>query len=282
MEQLDVVDSINNAGNWLVHNQALLLSYAVNIVAAIAIIIVGMIVARVVSNTVNRLMLARKIDATVADFLSALVRYAVIAFTLIAALGRVGVQTASVIAVLGAAGLAIGLALQGSLSNFAAGFLLIIFRPIKAGEFIEVAGTNGVVQSVQLFTTTLTSGDNKMVVVPNSAILNGTIVNYSRMDTRRVDMTFGIGYGSDLRKAKQILERLVNEDPRILKDPEAVIAVAALADSSVNIVVRPWVKTGDYWGVWFDFHEKVKLAFDAEGVEIPFPQMVMHMQKTQA
>ncbi|MGL5288798.1 MAG: mechanosensitive ion channel family protein, partial [Aeromonas sp.] len=215
-------------------------------------------------------------------FIGSILKYAILVFVVIAALGRVGVQTASFVAIIGAAGLAIGLALQGSLSNFAAGFLLIIFRPIKAGEFIEVAGSAGAVQSVQLFTTVLTSADNKMVVVPNSAILNGTIVNYSRMDTRRVDMTFGIGYGCDLRKAKQILERLVNEEPRILKDPTVTIAVSALADSCVNIVVRPWVKTGDYWGVWFDFHEKVKLTFDAEGIEIPFPQMVMHMQKSQA
>ena len=273
---------IDNATHWLTNNQTLLIEYGVNIAAALLTLVIGWLAANLLTGGMVRLMKARNLDSTITDFIGHLVKYAILAFVVIAALSRIGVQTASFVAIIGAAGLAIGLALQGSLSNFAAGFLLIIFRPIKAGEFIEVAGTNGVVQSVQLFTTTLTSGDNKMVVVPNSAILNGTIVNYSRMDTRRVDMTFGIGYGSDLRKAKQILERLVNEDPRILKDPEAVIAVAALADSSVNIVVRPWVKTGDYWGVWFDFHEKVKLAFDAEGVEIPFPQMVMHMQKTQA
>jgi small conductance mechanosensitive channel len=271
---------ITEAQTWLVNNQGLIIEYAVNIAAALLTLLVGYIAANLLSGGVVKVMQTRKLDTTVTHFVGSILKYTILVFVVIAALGRVGVQTASFVAIIGAAGLAIGLALQGSLSNFAAGFLLIIFRPIKAGEFIEVAGTNGVVQSVQLFTTTLTSGDNKMVVVPNSAILNGTIVNYSRMDTRRVDMTFGIGYGSDLRKAKQILERLVNEDPRILKDPEAVIAVAALADSSVNIVVRPWVKTGDYWGVWFDFHEKVKLTFDAEGVEIPFPQMVMHMQKT--
>ena len=273
---------ITEAQTWLVNNQGLLIEYAVNITAALLTLLVGYIAANLISSGVVKVMQARKLDTTVTHFVGSILKYAILVFVVIAALGRVGVQTASFVAIIGAAGLAIGLALQGSLSNFAAGFLLIIFRPIKAGEFIEVAGTAGVVQSVQLFTTTLTSGDNKMVVVPNSAILNGTIVNYSRMETRRVDMTFGIGYGSDLRKAKQILERLVNEEPRILKDPAATIAVAALADSSVNIVVRPWVKTADYWGVWFDFHEKVKLTFDAEGIEIPFPQMVMHMQKPQA
>ncbi|MGY3932521.1 small-conductance mechanosensitive channel [Aeromonas encheleia] len=273
---------ITEAQTWLTNNQGLIIEYAVNIAAALLTLLIGYIAANILSGGVVKVMQTRKLDTTVTHFVGSILKYTILVFVVIAALGRVGVQTASFVAIIGAAGLAIGLALQGSLSNFAAGFLLIIFRPIKAGEFIEVAGTAGVVQSVQLFTTTLTSGDNKMVVVPNSAILNGTIVNYSRMDTRRVDMTFGIGYGSDLRKAKQILEQLVNEEPRILKDPEAVIAVAALADSAVNIVVRPWVKTADYWGVWFDFHEKVKLAFDAEGVEIPFPQMVMHMQKSQA
>ena len=210
---------ITEAQTWLVNNQGLLIEYAVNIAVALITLLVGYIAANLISSAVVKVMQARKLDTTVTHFVGSILKYAILVFVVIAALGRVGVQTASFVAIIGAAGLAIGLALQGSLSNFAAGFLLIIFRPIKAGEFIEVAGTNGVVQSVQLFTTTLTSGDNKMVVVPNSAILNGTIVNYSRMDTRRVDMTFGIGYGSDLRKAKQILERLVSEEPRILKEP---------------------------------------------------------------
>ena len=270
---------ITEAQTWLTNNQGLIIEYAVNIAAALITLLVGYIAANLLSGGVVKVMQTRKLDTTVTHFVGSILKYTILVFVVIAALGRVGVQTASFVAIIGAAGLAIGLALQGSLSNFAAGFLLIIFRPIKAGEFIEVAGTSGSVQSVQLFTTTLTSPDNKMVVVPNSAILNGNIVNYSRMDTRRVDMTFGIGYGSDLRKAKQLLERLISEEPRILKDQAVTIAVGALADSSVNIVVRPWVKTADYWGVWFDFHEKVKLAFDAEGIEIPFPQMALHMQK---
>lgn len=269
---------LNEAQTWLQNNQTLIIEYGVNIAAALLTLLLGYFAANIISGGVTRVMKARQLDITITEFVGSILKYAILVFVVIAALGRVGVQTASFVAIIGAAGLAIGLALQGSLSNFAAGFLLIIFRPIKAGEFIEVAGTSGVVQAVQLFTTTLNSADNKMVVVPNSAILNGTIVNYSRMETRRVDMTFGIGYGSDLRKAKQILERLVHEEPRILKDPAVTIAVAALADSSVNIVVRPWVKTADYWGVWFDFHERVKMAFDAEGIEIPFPQRVVHMK----
>lgn len=187
MEDLNVVDSINHAGTWLARNQELLLSYAVNIVAAIAILIVGMIVARVVSNTVNRLMLARKIDATVADFLSALVRYAVIAFTLIAALGRVGVQTASVIAVLGAAGLAVGLALQGSLSNLAAGVLLVMFRPFRAGEYVDLGGVAGTVLNVQIFSTTLRTADGKVVVVPNGK--SSPAISLTSPGNRRVAMS---------------------------------------------------------------------------------------------
>ncbi|EOD55114.1 mechanosensitive ion channel domain-containing protein [Aeromonas molluscorum] len=275
-------EMLTSAQTWLVNNQGLLLEYGVNITAALITLLLGYIATNLISGGVEKVMKARNLDATITHFVGSVLKYGLLVFVVLAALGRVGVQTTSFIAIIGAAGLAIGLALQGSLSNFAAGFLLIIFRPIKSGEFIEVAGTSGVVQSVQLFTTTLTSADNKMVVVPNSAILNGNIINYSRMDTRRVDMTFGIGYGSDLRKAKLVLERLVNEEPRILKEPAVTIAVAALLDSSVSIVVRPWVKTGDYWGVWFDFHERVKLAFDAEGIEIPFPQMALHMHKPQA
>ena len=271
---------IDNASHWFTNNQTLLIEYAVNFTAALLTLLIGWFVANLLTGGLTRLMKSRNLDATITDFIGHLVRYAILAFVVIAALSRIGVQTASFVAIIGAAGLAVGLALQGSLANFAAGVLIILFRPIKAGEFVEVAGTAGVVQTVQIFSTVLTSGDNKMVVVPNGAILNGTITNYSRMETRRVDMSFGIDYGSDLRIAKQVLERLVAEEPRILKEPGATIAVAALGESAVNIVVRPWVKTADYWGVWFDFHEQVKLAFDAEGIKIPFPQLALHMQKS--
>lgn len=203
MEDLNVVDSINGAGTWLVRNQELLLSYAVNIVAAIAIVIIGMIVARIVSNTVNRLMLARKIDATVADFLSALVRYGIIAFTLIAALGRVGVQTASVIAVLGAAGLAVGLALQGSLSNLAAGVLLVMFRPFRAGEYVDLGGVAGTVLNVQIFSTTMRTVDGKIVVIPNGKIIAGNIINFSREPVRRNEFIIGVAYDSDIDLVKK-------------------------------------------------------------------------------
>ncbi|CAM3349909.1 Small-conductance mechanosensitive channel [Klebsiella spallanzanii] len=279
MEDLNVVDSINNAGSWLVRNQELLLSYAVNIVAAIAIIIVGLIVARIVSNTVNRLMRARHIDATVADFLSALVRYAVIAFTLIAALGRVGVQTASVIAVLGAAGLAVGLALQGSLSNLAAGVLLVVFRPFRAGEYVDLGGIAGTVLNVQIFSTTLRSADGKIVVVPNGKIIAGNIINFSREPVRRNEFVIGVAYDADIDKVKQLLTNIIESDERILKDREMTVRLNELGASSVNYVVRVWSKSSDLQSVYWDVLERIKRDFDANGISFPYPQMDVNLKQ---
>lgn len=279
MEDLNVVDSINNAGGWLVRNQALLLSYAVNIVAAIAIIIVGMIVARVVSNTINRVMLARGIDATVADFLSALVRYGIIAFTLIAALGRVGVQTASVIAVLGAAGLAIGLALQGSLSNLAAGVLLVTFRPFRAGEYVDLGGIAGTVLNVQIFSTTLRTVDGKIVVVPNGKIIAGNIINFSREPVRRNEFIIGVAYDSDIDKVKQILTEIINSDERVLKDREITVRLNEFGPSAINFVVRAWSNSGDLQNVYWDVLERVKREFDAQGISFPYPQMDVNFKR---
>ena len=281
MEELNVGDSLHNASSWLVRNQELLLSYAVNIVAAIAIIIIGMIVARVISNTVNRLMLARKIDATVADFLSALVRYAVVAFTLIAALGRVGVQTASVIAVLGAAGLAVGLALQGSLSNLAAGVLLVMFRPFRAGEYVDLGGDAGTVLSVQIFSTTMRTADGKIVVVPNGKIIAGNIINFSREPARRNEFIIGVSYDADIDKVKQLLTRIIESEDRILKDREMTVRLHELGASSVNYVVRVWSLSSDLQGVYWDVLERIKREFDANGISSPYPQMDVHMVRPQ-
>ena len=278
MEDLNVVDSINGAGSWLVRNQELLLSYAVNIVAAIAIVIVGMIVARIVSNTVNRLMLARKIDATVADFLSAMLRYAIIAFTLIAALGRIGVQTASVIAVLGAAGLAVGLALQGSLSNLAAGVLLVMFRPFRAGEYVDLGGVAGTVLSVQIFSTTMRTVDGKIVVIPNGKIIAGNIINFSREPARRNEFIIGVSYDADIDKVKQILTRILESDNRILKDRDITVRLNELAPSSVNFVVRAWSLSGDLQNVYWDVLEQIKREFDANGISFPYPQLDVNMK----
>ncbi|HHE5699978.1 TPA: small-conductance mechanosensitive channel MscS [Citrobacter amalonaticus] len=279
MEDLNVVDSINGAGTWLVRNQELLLSYAVNIVAAVAIVIVGMIVARLVSNTVNRLMVARHIDATVADFLSALVRYGIVAFTLIAALGRVGVQTASVIAVLGAAGLAVGLALQGSLSNLAAGVLLVMFRPFRAGEYVDLGGVAGTVLNVQIFSTTMRTVDGKIVVIPNGKIIAGNIINFSREPVRRNEFTISVAYDSDIDKVKQILTGIIESEDRILKDREMTVRLNELGASSLNFVVRVWSNSGDLQNVYWDVLERIKREFDAAGIRFPYPQMDINFKR---
>ena len=281
MEDLNVVDSINGAGSWLVANQALLLSYAVNIVAALAIIIVGLIIARMISNAVNRLMISRKIDATVADFLSALVRYGIIAFTLIAALGRVGVQTASVIAVLGAAGLAVGLALQGSLSNLAAGVLLVMFRPFRAGEYVDLGGVAGTVLSVQIFSTTLRTADNKTIVVPNGKIIAGNIINYSREPNRRVDIVVGVAYNADIDVVKKVLGDVIAADKRIMHAKGVTVRLNEMAPSSLNFVTRSWTTNAEYWNVYFDLMENFKRALDANNIGIPFPQMDVHLYRTE-
>ncbi|MHC4695766.1 MAG: mechanosensitive ion channel family protein [Planctomycetota bacterium] len=197
----------------------------------------------------------------------------------ISAVQKLGVPTTSFVAVVGAAGLAVGFALQGSLANFAAGVMVIIFRPFKAGDFVEAGGVSGAVEEVQIFATVLKTPDNKRVIVPNSAITGGTITNYSANETRRVDLVFGIGYGDDIKKAKDALEDILAQDERVLKDPTATIAVAELADNSVNLVVRPWVKTLDYWDVLFDVTEAVKQRFDAENISIPFPQRDLHLHQ---
>ncbi|ENZ4449891.1 small-conductance mechanosensitive channel MscS, partial [Escherichia albertii] len=279
MEDLNVVDSINDAGNWLVNNQALLLSYAVNIVAALAIIIIGLIVARVFSNAVNRLMISRKIDVTVADFLSALVRYAIISFTLIAALGRVGVQTASIIAVLGAAGLAVGLALQGSLSNLAAGVLLVLFRPFRAGEYVDLGGVAGTVLSVQIFSTTMRTADGKIIVIPNGKIIAGNIINFSREPARRNEFIIGVAYDSDIDQVKQILTNIIQSDDRILKDREMTVRLHELGASSINFIVRVWSKSGDLQNVYWDVLERIKREFDAAGISFPYPQMDVNFKR---
>lgn len=279
MDDLGVVDGINNAGTWLVRNQALLLSYAVNIVAAIAIIIVGMIVARVVSNAINRVMRARQIDATVADFLSALVRYGIIAFTLIAALGRVGVQTASVIAVLGAAGLAIGLALQGSLSNLAAGVLLVTFRPFRSGEYVDLGGIAGTVLQVQIFSTTLRTVDGRIVVVPNGKIIAGNIINFSREPVRRNELLISVAYDSDIDKVKALLTSIIESDVRIIKDREMTVRLNELGASSINFVVRIWSKSSDLQEVYWDVLERIKREFDANGISFPYPQMDVNFKR---
>ena len=250
--------------------------YGLKVLAAIAIFVVGRWVAKFLCSVIRRMMKKSGVDETILKFVGNMAYIALMAFVVLAALSQLGIQTTSFIAVLGAAGLAIGLALQGSLSNFAAGFLMIIFRPIRVGDVIEGAGTAGKVEEIAIFTTTLVTPDNKTVIIPNSALTGDNIVNWTVKGTRRVDLVIGIGYSSQIEKASTVLEGILKGDPRVLEDPEPQIAVAELADSSVNLVVRPWVKTSDYWPVKLDLTRQIKEAFDENDVEIPFPQMVLH------
>ncbi|WP_312631179.1 small-conductance mechanosensitive channel MscS [Pantoea piersonii] len=279
MEHLNVVDDLNNAGSWIVRNQELLISYAVNIVAAVVILVIGMTIARIIANTANRLLQARHIDPTVADFLSALVRYGIIAFTLIAALGRIGVQTTSVIAILGAAGLAVGLALKDSLSNLAAGVLLVIFRHFRSGEFVDLGGIMGTVMNVQIFSTTLKSADGKMVVVPNGKIITGNIVNFSREPVRRNEFIIGVSYEADVDQVLTLLREVVDADSRVLQDMGVQIGLNELAASSMNFVVRCWSNSGDLQNVYWDLLKNFKRALDAKGIGIPYPQMDVHLHR---
>lgn len=253
--------------------------YGLKILAAIAIFYVGKFAARWLSRLTEKIMKVKDVDLTLQNFVAALVYYAVLAFSIIAALGQLGIQTASFVAVVGAAGLAVGLALQGSLANFAAGVLILIFRPFKIGDYIEAAGQAGVVEKIMVFTTELLTTDNKKVIIPNSSVTGGPIMNYSAKDTRRVDLVMGISYEDDIDRAKSIMHEVVTADSRVLKDPAPTIAVSELADSSVNFVVRPWVATGDYWDAYFGLTEAIKKRFDAEGISIPYPQRDVHLNQ---
>ncbi|WP_394247578.1 small-conductance mechanosensitive channel MscS [Vibrio profundi] len=277
-----IVDSLSHAEKWLTSNSDLLIQYGVNILSAVLILFIGNIVVKAVANSVSKVLEKKKMDKAVIEFIHGLVRYLLFVIVLIAALGRIGVQTASVVAVIGAAGLAVGLALQGSLSNFAAGVLIVAFRPFKSGDYVEIGGVAGSVESIQIFQTILTTPDNKMVVVPNGSVIGSPITNYSRHETRRIDHVIGVSYGADLKKTKEVIAKVLEADERILKEPGIQIGVVALADSSVNFVVRPWVKTADYWDVYFDSLQRIKEALDAEGIEIPFPQMDVHLNKVEA
>ncbi len=255
----------------------LLTVYGLKVVAAVVILVVGRWVARAVTNFVKKLMTKSKVDEILVRFVGNLSYVALLAFVIIAALNQLGIQTASFIAIIGAAGLAVGLALQGSLSNFAAGVLMIIFKPFKVGDFIEGAGVTGSVEEIQIFTTQLKTPDNKTIIVPNSKIMGDNITNFTMKGTRRLDMVFGIGYGDDIDKARQIIEEVIGHDQRLLQDPAPVVLVSELADSSVNLTLRVWISVDDYWDFYFETLEKVKKQFDAQGISIPFPQRDIHV-----
>ncbi|ATG16638.1 MULTISPECIES: small-conductance mechanosensitive channel MscS [Providencia] len=275
----DVTGALNDATNWFVANQDLLVQYVVNIVSALVILIVGLMIAKWVSRGLNRVMTMRGIDSTVSEFLSAIARYTIVAFTLIAVLGKIGVQTASVIAVMGAAGLAVGLALQNSLGNFAAGVLLVVFRPLKAGEFVKIGAIDGTVQSVQIFSTTLKTADDRIVVIPNGKIIGDSIINVTREPLRRQDIMVGVAYNSDIDMVKKVLGDIVAADKRILHDKGVTIRLNEMAPSSLNYLVRFWTTNGDTWPVYWDLMENFKRALDQHNIGIPFPQMDVHLHQ---
>ena len=253
--------------------------YGLKIIAAVLIFLIGRWAVKKITGVTKALMYRAKIDATLVEFAESLIYFVLLLMVVLASLNALGINTTSFLAVFGAASLAIGLALQGSLANVGAAVLIIIFRPFKVGDFVEAGGATGTVEDVNLFSTIIAPLDNRTVIVPNAAIIGGNITNYSKKDERRVDHVFGIGYGDDLKLAKETLIEIMKADDRVLEEPEPFVAVSELGDSSVNFVFRAWVKTDDYWDVYFDMLEKVKLTFDEKGISIPFPQMDVHMNK---
>ena len=256
--------------------------YGLKLVAAVLIFFIGRWVAKGLRALLKKVLHKSQVDETLISFITNLAYVGLLTFVVIAALAQLGVQTTSFIAVIGAAGLAIGLALQGSLANFAAGVLMIIFKPFKVGDYIEGGGVAGTVEDIGIFTCDLKSPDNKKIIVPNAKMTGDNIINYSAKDSRRVDIVAGVSYSDDLDKVKKVLEEILSADERVLKDPPPTIGVLELADSSVNFAVRPWVKTADYWDVFFAVQEQIKKRFDAEGISIPFPQQDVHLYRTQA
>ena len=281
------MEEANNIAAGFDWNQSLIfmktqgLDLAINVAIAIVIFYVGKLAVGLLVRGMRKVMQRQEVDKTLETFVSNLVRMVLMVVVIIAAIGQVGIQTTSFIAIFGAAGLAVGLALQGSLSNFASGVLIVMFRPYKVGDFVEAAGIAGVVEQVQILTTVLRTGDNKQIIVPNGQIMDSIITNYSAKDTRRVDMVVGVSYDDDLDKVRATIDELIAADERILSDPAPTVAVSELADSSVNFVVRPWVKSADYWGVMFDLTEAIKKRFDKEGISFPFPQQDVHLYKAE-
>ncbi len=265
--------------DWL---QSAGMELGLKVVTAMAIFFIGRWVVRLVVKGVRKALKKAEVDVTLERFVCNLISMVLLIVVIIAAISALGIQTASFIAIFGAAGLAVGLALQGSLSNFAAGVLIVLFRPYKVGDWVEAAGVSGSVHSVQILTTILTTGDNKRVIVPNSQIMDSIITNYSAMETRRIDMVVGVSYDDNLDKVRDTLKELVAAEPRILEDPACTIAVSELGDSSVNFVVRPWVNSSDYWSVKFDLTEAIKKRFDQDSISFPFPQRDVHLYNKSA
>ncbi|MDX9701520.1 MAG: mechanosensitive ion channel [Candidatus Auribacterota bacterium] len=251
--------------------------YGLRVIYALIIFIIGKWASRIISKAVSKVMKKAHVDDLLCSFTQHLTYFTILVFVIIAALNKLGVQTTSFVAVIGAAGLAIGFALQGSLSNFAAGVMLVLFKPFKVGDFIEAASATGVVEEIQIFNTILRSPDNKIIIMPNAKITGDKIINYTGIDKRRIDLVFSISYSDNIKTAKEALEKLLSDNAKILKDPKPLIAVSELGESSVNLVCRPWVKPADYWDVYFDLLEKGKISLEKQGITIPFPQRDVHL-----
>ncbi|CAD6365877.1 mechanosensitive ion channel family protein [Shewanella putrefaciens] len=262
-------------------NQApeLLMAYGLKTLFAIIIFFVGKYFSGVAQKVIRKLLNSRKVDPTVVSFVANLTWAIVFVFTIIATLGQIGVQTASLVAVIGAAGLAVGLALQGSLSNFASGVLMVLFRPCRVGDYIEAAGIAGTVDEITIFSTKLRTPDNKVIVAPNSSIMNGTITNYSALENRRIDLVIGVSYKADIALTKKVLTDILDNNQYVLKDPSYTVGLSELGNSSINFVVRPWVKTPNFWAARFEILEQIKNALDAANIEIPFPQMDIYVKQ---
>jgi len=254
-----------------------LVPWGINIILALAIFIIGKWAAKIIVKMIERVMIKSKLDDVLVSFLGSILNTALLLVIIIAALDQLGVDTKSVLAIFAAAGLAVGLALKDSLSNFAAGVMLVVFKPFKLGDFIEAAGVTGVVELIGIFTTILRTGDNREITVPNAQIYSGVITNFSARDTRRIDLVIGIGYDDDIKSAKQLLDKIIAADERILTDPAPVILVSELGESSIDLVVRPWVKSGDYWVVRSDLLETIKAEFDSAKISFPYPQRDVHL-----
>jgi len=255
----------------------LTMTYAPKALLALIVLLIGLRIIKIAVRALDKAMEKAQVDVSLRRFLGSLSSVLLKVVLIVSVASMIGIATTSFVAILGAAGLAVGLALQGSLANFAGGVLILFFKPFNVGDFIEAQGYMGVVHSIQILNTVLKTPDNKTVIIPNGQISSGSLTNFSTEPQRRVDMKFGIGYGDDIVKTKSVLKSLIEKDERILKDPEPLVVVSELADSSVNFTVRVWVNSGDYWGVYFDMHENVKLTFDKEGISIPFPQRDVHL-----
>lgn len=257
----------------------LILHWGLKVIAALAILVIGNWLAKKIAAIFVKMMDRNNVDVTLTKFLKNIIYYALLVAVVIAAAGQLGINTTSFLTVVGAAGLAIGLALKDSLANFSAGVMLILFRPFKVGDWVNVAGETGAVEEITIFNTVMNTADNQRKIIPNGIITSGTITNITANDTRRIDMVFGIGYDDNIKAAEQVFTDIIKAEPRVLSDPAPTVAVAELADSSVNFVVRPWVKTSDYWAVKFLLTEQIKLALDEAGISIPFPQQDVHMHQ---